>query len=45
MGVYNHVKGDGREYVLTDPDAVKIRAEDGRQVSNVTFPHLSAICR
>lgn len=34
-GVYYHKKGDGREYVLTDPDAVKIRAEDGRQISGV----------
>ncbi|MCP3032383.1 ABC-ATPase domain-containing protein [Halobacillus sp. A1] len=34
-GVYPHIKGDGREFVLTDPDAVKVRAEDGRQVTNV----------
>ncbi|MFD2924476.1 ABC-ATPase domain-containing protein [Halobacillus naozhouensis] len=34
-GVYPHIKGDGREYVVTDPQAVKVRAEDGRQVSNV----------
>ncbi|WP_226576494.1 ABC-ATPase domain-containing protein [Halobacillus litoralis] len=34
-GVYPHIRGDGREYVLTDPDAVKVRAEDGRQVSTV----------
>lgn len=31
-GVYNHILGDGREYVLTDDTAVKIRAEDGRSV-------------
>lgn len=36
-GVYTHVKGDGREFVLTDPDAVKIRAEDGRQISGVNI--------
>ncbi|MFD1037596.1 ABC-ATPase domain-containing protein [Virgibacillus byunsanensis] len=36
-GVYPHLKGDGREYVLTDPDAVKIRAEDGRQVTGVNI--------
>lgn len=36
-GVYHHMKGDGREYVLTDPDAVKIRAEDGRQVNSVNI--------
>lgn len=30
--VYPHIAGDGREYVVTDPDAVKIRAEDGRSI-------------
>ncbi|CAM4204848.1 ABC-ATPase domain-containing protein [Lacicoccus alkaliphilus] len=34
-GVYHHIEGDGRELVLTRPDAVKIRAEDGRSVSGV----------
>lgn len=34
-GVYNHVAGDGRELVLTDATAVKLRAEDGRAVSGV----------
>ncbi len=34
-GVYNHVPGDGREYVVADPDAVKIRSEDGRRVEGV----------
>lgn len=32
LGVYNHVAGDGREFVITVSDAVKIRAEDGRSV-------------
>lgn len=32
LGVYNHIKGDGREYVITDSTAVKLRAEDGRSV-------------
>ncbi len=35
VGVYNHKPGDGRELVITDPDAVKIRAEDGRSISSV----------
>lgn len=35
MGVYNHIPGDGREYVVSRPDAVKIRAEDGRRVEKV----------
>jgi len=34
-GVYNHPPGDGREYVVTDDDAVKIRSEDGRRVEGV----------
>ena len=34
-GVYNHCYGDGRESVVTDPSAVKIRAEDGRSVAGV----------
>ena len=34
-GVYNHCPGDGREFVVSDPGAVKIRAEDGRSVSGV----------
>jgi predicted ABC-class ATPase len=33
--VYNHVPGDGREWVVTVSDAVKIRAEDGRYVERV----------
>ena len=31
-GVYNHIAGDGREFVVTVREAVKIRAEDGRRV-------------
>lgn len=31
LGIYNHVRGDGREAVVTN-NAVKIRAEDGRTV-------------
>ena len=34
LGVYNHIKGDGREYVITDDTAMKIRAEDGRCIHN-----------
>lgn len=35
LGIYNHIAGDGREYVITDRTAVKLRAEDGRSVKNV----------
>ena len=34
-GVYNHCHGDGRESVVTDDSAVKVRAEDGRSVAGV----------
>ena len=34
-GVYNHIKGDGRELVITDDSAVKLRAEDGRSIEDV----------
>lgn len=36
-GVYNHIIGDGREWVITVPQAVKIRAEDGRFVQQVNI--------
>lgn len=43
-GVYNHVAGDGREYVITVEDAVKIRAEDGRRVEKVNIsPFISRL--
>ncbi|KAJ0392106.1 hypothetical protein P43SY_006081 [Pythium insidiosum] len=32
VGVYNHIPGDGREFVVLDANAVKIRAEDSRSV-------------
>ena len=35
LGVYNHIAGDGREYVITDESALKLRSEDGRYVKNV----------
>ncbi|SFB06537.1 Predicted ATPase of the ABC class [Acetitomaculum ruminis DSM 5522] len=34
-GIYNHIKGDGREYVITRKNAVKLRAEEGRPVNKV----------
>ncbi|RLN98026.1 hypothetical protein BBJ28_00016316, partial [Nothophytophthora sp. Chile5] len=33
VGVYNHVPSDGREFVVMDPNAVKIRSEDSRSVT------------
>ncbi|KUF98647.1 Calreticulin [Phytophthora nicotianae] len=32
VGVYNHVPSDGREFVVMDPNAAKIRSEDSRSV-------------
>ena len=43
-GVSHHVPGDGRELVVTDPTAVKIRAEDGRSVTGVDIsPFISGL--
>lgn len=35
LGVYNHLPADGREFVVSNPAAVKIRAEDGRSITGV----------
>ncbi|MCW8887918.1 MAG: ABC-ATPase domain-containing protein [Gammaproteobacteria bacterium] len=34
-GVYDHLPGDGREQVVSDPTAVKIRAEDRRAITGI----------
>lgn len=33
LGVYNHIEGDGREFVITEDTAIKVRAEDGRAIN------------
>ncbi|KAJ1994548.1 hypothetical protein GGI25_003103 [Coemansia spiralis] len=33
-GIYNHIPGDGRELVVTEATATKIRAEEGRFICN-----------
>lgn len=35
LGVYNHLPDDGRAFVVSDPSATKVRAEDGRYVEGV----------
>lgn len=35
MGVYDHIAGDGREFVITDDTAVKLRAEEGRFIRSM----------
>ncbi|MGD1921275.1 MAG: ABC-ATPase domain-containing protein [Pleurocapsa sp.] len=35
LGIYNHIPGDGREYVVSNINGVKIRAEDGRSIAGV----------
>lgn len=37
LGIYNHIPGDGREFVVTHPNALKIRAEDGRFVEKLNI--------
>ncbi|MFD4705618.1 P-loop domain-containing protein [Gottfriedia sp. NPDC058432] len=48
-GIYNHIKGDGREFVITDQSAMEISAEEGRSIKNINItpfikwiPHNSA---
>lgn len=36
-GVYNHIPSDGREYSVTVGSAVKIRAEEGRNIQKVNI--------
>jgi predicted ABC-class ATPase len=35
LGIYDRIPGDGRELVVSDGAAVKIRAEDGRSIAGV----------
>jgi len=35
FGIYNHIPGDGREFVVTVPETIKIRAADGRNIEKV----------
>lgn len=44
FGIYNVIPGDGREHVVTEPNAFKIRAEDGRNVVNTDItPFISEL--
>ncbi len=43
LGIYDHISGDGREYVVTDPSAQKLRSEDGRFIKDVDIFFLSTI--
>lgn len=36
-GIYNHIQGDGREFVLTEDSAMRISAEDGRSVRHANL--------
>lgn len=43
-GVYSHVAGDGREWVITTEDTSSVRAEDGRAVTGVDIsPFISGL--
>ncbi|MFK5986028.1 MAG: ABC-ATPase domain-containing protein [Pseudomonadota bacterium] len=37
QGIYNHIPADGREQVVSNENAVKIRSEDGRIISCVNI--------
>lgn len=36
-GIYNHIQGDGREFVITDESAMEIGAEEGRPVNRINI--------
>ncbi len=43
-GVYDHVPGDGRELVVSDPSAFSVRAEDGRRIEKTCItPFISGL--
>ncbi|KAI0688579.1 hypothetical protein C8T65DRAFT_674282 [Cerioporus squamosus] len=43
-GCYNHVPGDGREFLVTSPNIVSIQGEDGRSITSVDIsPFISAL--
>lgn len=37
QGIYNHIPGDGREYVVSNPNSVRIRSEKERNITNVNI--------
>lgn len=37
LGVWNHIPGDGREFVVTNPTAIGVRSEDGRSIAGVNI--------
>ena len=37
LGIYDHIPGDGREYVISEASALKTNAEDGRSVENINL--------
>ena len=37
QGIYNHIPGDGREYVVSNPNSVRIRSEKQRNITNVNI--------
>ncbi len=36
-GIYSHIEGDGREWVISHPKTVKVRSEDGRAITGVNI--------
>ena len=44
-GVYNHIPGDGREYVITDEPRSSCAPRMDAASTTLIFPSLSGICR
>ena len=36
-GIYNHIPGDGREWIVAREDSIKIRSEEGRSIAHVNL--------
>jgi Predicted ATPase of the ABC class len=36
-GIYNHIIGDGREFVITDQSAMEVSAEEGRSINSINI--------
>ncbi|CAL1693821.1 unnamed protein product [Somion occarium] len=44
VGCYNHIPGDGREYLVASPRILSVQGEDGRSIKNVDIsPFISTL--
>ncbi|ORY94520.1 hypothetical protein BCR43DRAFT_494151 [Syncephalastrum racemosum] len=36
-GIYNHIPGDGREFIVSDPSLTQVQSEDGRPITGTNI--------